>query len=207
MLKNDHMRSAPGFTGVSRLLLLCLTAAGLAAVAGCHLDMDDQPKYKPLAASDFYPDGSSARMPVDSTIAHGHLRTDELLYTGKINGKLADLFPYPVTREVIDRGHDRFDTFCSPCHGRLANGQGMIVKRGFPAPPSLLADSIKGNPAGFFFDVMTAGFGRMYSYAPSVPVKDRWAIVAYLRALQLSQKVPVTALSDSDRAILARESR
>ena len=165
----------------------------------CHLDMSDQPKYKPYGASSFFADGTSARPLVEGTIARGHMITDSLLATGKSGGKFADLFPFPVTSAVVQRGQDRFDTFCSPCHGRIADGNGMIVQRGFPAPPSLLTDSLRAEPAGFFYDVMTNGFGKMYSYAPSIGERDRWAIVAYIRALQLSRKIPLTDLPETDR--------
>ncbi len=165
----------------------------------CHLDMADQPKYKPFGATTFFPDGASARPLVDGTIARGHLITDSLFATGKTGGKFTPLFPFPVTASVVKRGQDRFDTFCSPCHGRLATGNGMVVQRGFPAPPSLLTDSVQAQPAGFFFDVITNGFGKMYSYAASIAPHDRWAIVAYVRALQLSQKVRLSDLPGSDR--------
>ncbi len=176
-------------------------------VGGCHLDMYDQPKYKPLSSSTFYADGQSSRPLIEGTVARGHVRTDELLYTGKVGGVFADRFPFPITMAELRRGQDRFNTFCSPCHGRLANGRGMVVQRGFPQPPSFLADSIAANPAGFYFDVITNGFGRMYSYAPSVPVKDRWRIVAYIRALQLSQKIPITDLPETDRRAFAEPAR
>ncbi len=204
MNKTGRVRTA--LRSVARMLAP-LAAAGMVLSTGCHLDMYDQPKYKPLAESDFFPDHASSRVPVAGTVARGTLRTDSLLYTGKIHGNFANVFPVPVTQEVLERGQDRFNIFCSPCHGRLADGEGMIVKRGFPHPPSLLADSVRANPPGFFFDVITTGFGRMYSYAPSVPVKDRWAIVAYLRALQLSQHVPVSMLTAKERAQLQEAPR
>lgn len=191
--------------GHERGHVLAVLACALCLLFGCHLDMYDQPKEKPLAAEPFFSDGASARPLVEGTVARGHLITDELLATGKIGGKLADAFPYPVTATVITRGQDRFNTFCSPCHGRLADGNGMVVQRGFPRPPSLLSDSVRVQPAGFFFDVITNGFGRMYSYAPSVPVDDRWAIVSYIRALQLSRSLRVTELPDADRSRLPRE--
>jgi len=173
-------------------------AAGLAS--GCHLDMYDQPKFKPLAADPFFPDGASARPLVEGTVARGEDTAGAYETTGKIDGKIGGGFPFPVTRGVLDRGRNRFDTFCSPCHGRLGDGGGMVVLRGFPRPPSLLADSIRSEPEGFYFDVITTGFGRMYSYAPSVPVMDRWDIVAYIRALQMSQKTPLAGLPGIDRA-------
>jgi mono/diheme cytochrome c family protein len=161
--------------------------------------MYDQPRYKPLSGSSFFANGQSARPLVEGTVAHGHERIDSLLYTGKVHGQPVDLFPYQVTDSIVRRGRDRFDIFCSPCHGRRGDGDGMIVRRGFPQPPSFLADSIRAYPAGFYFDVVTNGFGRMYSYASRVPVRDRWAIVAYIRALQLSRRVSVADLSATER--------
>jgi len=195
----------PG-TGASRLRAagLAVACAALAAVvAGCHLDMYDQPKFKPLAADPFFADGASARPLVEGTVARGDADTNEYRLTGKSGGAAGSGFPFPVTMDVLDRGRNRFETFCSPCHGRLADGNGMVVRRGFPRPPSLLADSIRTQPEGFFFDAITEGFGRMYSYAPSIPVDDRWTVVAYLRALQLRAKVAVRDLPSSDRARLS----
>ncbi|HTR81735.1 MAG TPA: cytochrome c [Bacteroidota bacterium] len=171
--------------------------------SGCHLDMDDQPKYKPLSSSSFYHNGQSSRPLIEGTVPRGSVQPDEFLYTGKRNGNFADAFPFPVTHQVLDRGKDRFTTFCTPCHGQLGDGLGMIVQRGFPQPPSFHADSVRAEPAGFYFDVITHGFGRMFSYAPSVPVNDRWAIVAYIRALQMSRRIPISEIPDSIKTRLA----
>ena len=167
-------------------------------IAGCN-DMYDGHKLKPLEESKFYPDHRSARPLPEGTVARGFARTDELLYTGKIDSAYADLFPFPVTEQVVQRGQNQFNTFCSPCHGRLGDGGGMIVQRGFPKPNSFHSDSVRLKPAGFYFDVITNGFGRMYSYAPSVPVPDRWAIISYIRALQLSQRTPYDELSAAEK--------
>jgi hypothetical protein len=170
---------------------------------GCHLDMDDQPKYKPLSSSSFFNNGQSARPLVEGTVPRGQTHySDDFYSTGKKGGNFADAFPFPVTRKILERGQDRFTTFCTPCHGQLGDGRGMIVQRGFPQPPSFHADSVRTEPAGFYFDVITHGFGRMYSYAPSVPVHDRWAVVAYIRALQLSRRIPVSEVADSIRTRL-----
>jgi len=166
---------------------------------GCHLDMHDQAKYKPLSDSEFYADGSAGRSLPEGTVARGHPRTDELLFTGKIGGTFSNIFPFPVTETVLNRGQDRYNTFCSPCHGRTGDGNGMIVERGFPKPRSYHNDTLRAEPAGYYFDVITNGLGRMYSYAASVSVKDRWAIIAYIRALQLSQNVPYTRLSANEQ--------
>jgi mono/diheme cytochrome c family protein len=149
--------------------------------------MHVQPKYMPDDPSSFFQDGRSDRPEVPGTVARGHLRTDELLYTGRVNGVLADQFPFPVTREVLERGRERFNIYCTPCHDYTGSGQGMIVRRGFQPPPSYHSDRLRKAPAGHFFEVMTNGYGAMYSYAGRITPEDRWAIVAYIRALQLSQ--------------------
>jgi len=174
---------------------------GLIVLAGCN-DMDQQPKFKPLDPSPFFSDGRSARPPVADTVAQGDLRTDSLLYTGKIKGRDADIFPFPITADVLARGRERYDIYCSVCHGRVGDGQGMIVKRGFPAPPSYHIDRLRQAPVGHFFDVMTNGYGVMYSYNDRVSVKDRWAIIAYIRALQLSQNAALADVPADERAKL-----
>lgn len=179
--------------------------AMLALFSACT-DMYDQPKYRPLRSSKQYADGSSRNL-IEGTVARGYARTDDLLYTGRVQGRLADMFPFPVTDSIVHWGQNRFNTFCSPCHGALGNGEGMIVQRGFPKPNSFHFDSVRTKPAGYYFDVITNGFGRMYSYAASVPAEDRWAIIAYIRALQLSQRVPVEHLTESDRGKLAESKR
>ena len=164
-----------------------LGLVGFLLLAGCRQDMHDQPRFKPLAKSDFYADLRSARTPVEGTVARGQLHEDSYLYTGKIGNNPGDYMPFPVTEEVLLRGRERFDIYCSPCHSRLGDGRGMIVKRGFRAPPSYHTDRLRNAPLGYFFDVMTEGFGAMPEYASQIPARDRWAIVAYIRALQLSQ--------------------
>jgi Cytochrome C oxidase, cbb3-type, subunit III len=155
--------------------------------AGCRQDMHDQPRFKPLAKSDFYTDLRSARPPVEGTVARGELHEDSYFYTGKIGSNPGDYMPFPVTEEVLLRGRERFDIYCAPCHSRLGDGRGMIVQRGFRAPPSYHTERLRNAPLGYFFDVMTEGFGAMPEYASQIPAGDRWAIVAYIRALQLSQ--------------------
>jgi mono/diheme cytochrome c family protein len=188
--------------------MLALTIAG-AGLAACRQDMHDAPRYEPLEASAFFSDGQSARMPVANTVSRNPLAdTDELLYTGKVNGVLANEFPMPVTAAVLARGHERYDIFCSPCHGRTGKGDGMIVQRGMRQPPSFMDDRLRNAAAGYFFDVMTHGFGAMQDYAAQIPVEDRWAIVAYERALQFSQHaavgdVPGDRLPDLDRPATA----
>jgi mono/diheme cytochrome c family protein len=150
--------------------------------------MQVQPRYNPYDASNFFADSRSARPAVPGTIARGQLHLDELLFTGKIDGKEADVFPFAITRADLDRGRERFNIYCSPCHDVSGSGRGMIVLRGFPAPPSLHLDRLRHAPAGHFFDVMTNGIGVMYSYSYRVSPEDRWRIAAYIRALQLSQQ-------------------
>lgn len=186
---------------VIRLTLCLLPFAFL--LSSCN-DMEHQPKFKPLAPSPFFADGRSARQPVADTVARGDLRMDELLYTGKIKGKEATEFPFPVAAQDLARGHERYDIFCSVCHGRVGDGQGMIVKRGFPPPPSYHTGRLRQAPVGHYFDVITNGYGQMYSYAERIPVKDRWAIIAYIRALQLSQNASISELPPQDQAALEK---
>lgn len=175
-------------------LLACLVLVG---AAGCRQDMHDQPKYEPLEAGAMFGSGQSARPLVEDTVARGHLDDDEQLYTGKVGGQLADTFPYPVTAEMVDRGQQRYDVFCSPCHDRAGTGRGMVVRRGYRQPPSLHDQRLKDAPAGHFFDVMTNGFGAMPDYRAQIPVTDRWAIVAYVRALQRTTSPQPGAASPS----------
>ena len=164
-------------------------AASLALVVGCRQDMHDQPKYKPLAPSHFWDNGASARPLVESTVARGHLDDDVELYTGKTaGGKVVEALPLPLTSGLLKRGQQRFNIYCSPCHDRVGSGRGMVVQRGFKAPPSFHSDRLRQAPVGYFFDVMTNGFGAMLDYRAQVEPADRWAIVAYIRALQRSQQ-------------------
>ncbi|MBV8052002.1 MAG: cytochrome c [Acidobacteriaceae bacterium] len=149
--------------------------------------MHDQPRYKPLAASDFFADLRSARAPVEGTVARGQVHEDTYFYTGKVGSNPGDYMPFAVTEPVLERGRQRFDIYCSPCHSRLGDGNGMIVQRGFRTPPSYHTERLRKAPLGYFFDVMTNGFGAMPEYASQIPPEDRWAIVSYIRALQLSQ--------------------
>jgi mono/diheme cytochrome c family protein len=173
-----------------------------AALGACRQDMHDAPRYEPLEASTFFADGRASRLPVANTIARGQLREDSLLYEGKIDGQLADQFPMAVTADVMARGQERFNVFCSPCHGRTGQGNGMIVQRGFRAPPSYHEDRLRNAPVGYFFDVMTHGFGAMQDYSAQVPVADRWAIAAYIRALQYSQNATMDDVPADQRASL-----
>ena len=168
--------------------------------AGCRRDMFQQPYSKPLKPSDFFQDNHMASRPlVAHTVARGHLNADEPFYSGKIGTNLVEAFPIPITREVLDRGRERFDIYCSPCHGRTGDGNGMIVQRGFPAPPSYHIDRLEQAPVGHFFDVMTQGYGVMYPYAQRVTPADRWAIAAYIRVLQKSHHGTVAEVPAGQR--------
>jgi mono/diheme cytochrome c family protein len=169
--------------------LHCCIFAFLVVLTGsaCRQDMHDQPKYIPLRESTFFGDARSARALVAGTVARGQLHEDALLYTGKVNGADTTLFPFRIDDRVMSRGRERFDIYCSPCHGRTGSGDGMVVRRGYRRPPSLHDDRLRSTPVGHFFDVITNGFGAMPDYAAQINVEDRWAIVAYVRALQLSE--------------------
>ena len=166
-------------------LAVCVLFSAL--LLGCRQDMHVQPKYVPGDPSSFFPDGRSERPPVAGTVARGQLRTDELLYAGRTNGTVADIFPFPITSADLSRGRERYNIYCSPCHDYTGSGNGMIVQRGFPSPPSFHIERLRQAPAGHFFEVITNGLGLMYSYASRVSPDDRWRIAAYIRALQLSQ--------------------
>jgi len=174
----------------------------LLSVAACRQDMQNQPKYRPYRPSTFFADGRSERPAVPDTVARGHLNDDAFLYSGKVNDAFADTFPFPIAKDTLLRGQERFNIYCSPCHGRAGNGEGMIVQRGYRRPPSFHIDRLRQQPAGYFFDVITHGFGVMPSYAQQVSVHDRWAIVAYVRALQLSEHASLADVPASDRARL-----
>ena len=170
----------------------------------CRYDMQDQPRYEVYKSSDWFPDGRASREAPEGTVARGFLRENKGLYTGKNETSTGTAqtnaagqqitfpdsiteFPIAVTQEVLDRGQERYKVYCSVCHGNFGNGDGMIVRRGFPKPPSFNDDRLRNAPVGHFYDVITNGWGKMNSYAHMVPVSDRWAIVAYIRALQISQ--------------------
>jgi mono/diheme cytochrome c family protein len=191
---------------LQRVRWVCLALCTL-FLAGCRLDMHVQPKYNPLDPSDFFGDGRSARPEVPGTVAHGHLRAGELLYTGKLNGQTADAFPFPITREVLERGRERYDIYCSPCHDYTGGGRGMVVQRGFPPPPSYHLERLVKAPAGHFFEVISNGYGAMYSYAARVAPEDRWAIVAYIRALQLSQHARLEDVPPAEREQLKEQAK
>jgi cytochrome c553 len=187
--------------GVSVRLTLAIFLAFTAV--GCRRDMFIQPSEKPLERSEFFRDNDMASRPLPAhTIARGQLEEDEAFYTGKIGTNLVTEFPMPITREVLLRGQQRFNIYCAPCHGRTGDGKGMIPQRGYPAPPSYHIERLRTAPVGHFFDVVTHGYGVMYSYANRVEPDDRWAIAAYIRALQLSQDAKIADVPNENRAQL-----
>lgn len=190
---------------VGKLFFYCLMLTAFCLLAtSCRYDMQDQPRYKVYKSSDWFADGRASREAPEGTIARGFLRENKALYTGKLETSSGTAqtnaagqqitfpdsvteFPMAVTQEVLDRGQERFKIYCMVCHGNFGNGDGMAVRRGFPKPPSYNDDRLRNAPVGHFFDVATNGWGKMNGYASQVSVSDRWAIIAYIRALQLSQ--------------------
>jgi mono/diheme cytochrome c family protein len=187
-----------------RNALRCACAALLCSF-GCELDMVDQPRLGPLQRSELFPGKQAARQPPTGTVARDELEDDELLYRGTVAGRPADEFPFAIGESDLQRGRERYEIHCVPCHGVLGDGQGMIAQRGLKAPPSYHEQRLRAAPAGYFFTVITHGFGRMLSYAADIHPRDRWRIVAYIRALQLSQNASLAQLSPRARAQLARE--
>ena len=174
---------------------------------GCRSEMYEQPRYEPLEPSAFFADGTSARPLVAGTVPRDDPRggppegvSDELFTSGWSGGKLAESLPLPLDRRLLERGQERYRIFCTPCHGELGDGQGIIVKRGFTAPPDFSSDQLRAEPLGHFFDVITHGHGVMYSYASRVPPQDRWSIAAYIRALQLSQHAVASELPAEEQS-------
>jgi mono/diheme cytochrome c family protein len=168
--------------------------------------MHDQPKYIPLRPTDFFADGRSARPLIEGTVARGHLNDDATYYTAKgPDGKFVAEFPVPVTKEVIERGQERFNIYCAPCHDAVGTGSGRVVRRGFRHPPTYHIDRLRQAPAGYLYDVITNGFGAMPDYTAQIQPRDRWAIVAYIRALQLSQNASINDIPADAKTRLDRE--
>lgn len=172
----------------AKLPVILGLAAVMPALTGCRQDMHDQPRYEALEESQFFRDGQSARQLVRGTVPRGYLKSDEQFFTGRNGDQFVTEFPFSITRESLERGRERFNIYCSPCHGQTGLGNGMIVQRGFSPPPSYHQDRLREEPIGHFFDVVTNGYGAMASYAARVEPRDRWNIIAYIRALQLSQQ-------------------
>jgi mono/diheme cytochrome c family protein len=178
----------------------------LAAGVGCRQDMHDQPKYIPLRPSSFFGDGRSERPLIEGTVARGHLDDDIAYYTGRgPDGQFVNEFPFAVTKDVVERGQERFNIYCSPCHDRLGNGNGKIVRRGYRHPPSYHIDRLRQVPNGYIYDVIASGFGAMPDYAAQIPPADRWAIVSYVRALQLAHNAKLDDVPADKRGDLNQE--
>ena len=193
---SDNRAPRPGARGGRALpLLLAVVMLGVA----CRRDMMNQPKAKTFSESTFFKDGTNARPLPPNTVARGEVRQDQAFYTGLTNGIYVTQLPMQLTPRLLRRGRERYDAFCAECHGRLGDGRGMVVQRGFPVPPSYHLDRLRNAPLGHFFDVITNGYGAMASYATQVEPQDRWAIAAYIRALQLSQNAKSSDLPANEQ--------
>jgi mono/diheme cytochrome c family protein len=181
------------------LILACLFLA-----EGCRRDMYDQPRSKPAGENTFFRDGADARPIPAHTVARGGGATNEAFYTGQRGGKLVEELPVPLTRSLLERGQDRYEIYCAVCHGRTGAGDGLIVERGFPAPPSYHSERLWEVPIGYFFDVITHGYGVMYPYGARVQPEDRWAMAAYIRVLQLSRRATLRDVPPTERALLEK---
>jgi mono/diheme cytochrome c family protein len=181
-----------------------LVGALLLVAAGCRQDMHNQPKAIPLRESVFFKNASTARPLVEGTVARGTLQDDAAFFTGKNGAVELDALPFPLTAEVLDRGEQRFNIYCTPCHGLSGEGDGMIVRRGYRQPPSYHIDRLRQAPLGHFYDTITNGFGAMPDYRAQIAPRDRWAIAAYVRALQLSQHASAAELSPEERQKLSQ---
>jgi Cytochrome C oxidase, cbb3-type, subunit III len=197
----------------SRIRTLLERRAGRLAICatlllgGCRLDMHVQPRYNPYDPSEFFADGRSERPPVAGTVARSEIvgGPEEVVSTGMRDNREIDAFPFPVTRVVLDRGRERYNIFCAPCHGWTGDGDGIIVQRGFRPPPSYHIDRLRQAPVGHFFSVISSGFGAMYPYGYRILPRDRWAIIAYIRALQLSRQATIDDVPQVERSKLLGE--
>lgn len=179
----------------------------LLLLGGCRQDMHDQPRYEALEQSSFFADGRSVRPQVRGTVARGELESGTVLLTGRVNGELTAELPVPLTRELLARGRERFEIFCTPCHGLIGDGNGIVARRGFRHPPSYHSERLRDAQVGHFFDVMTRGFGAMADFSDRITPQDRWAIAAYVRALQYSRQAKLDELPAGMRRELERSAR
>lgn len=193
------------FKNLRRQAFVFLMVLFVLAALGCRQDMNDQPKYKPLRPSQLFADGNSSRPLVPGSVLRGERWNERPFNTGRAGNFLLDTMPVPLTRELLTRGQGRYDIYCTPCHDYLGSGRGMVVQRGFKQPPSYHIDRLRNAPDGHFFDIMTNGFGTMYSYSSRVAPADRWAIVAYIRVLQLSQNARLADVPPAERRKLEEE--
>lgn len=175
----------------------------MTTVSGCRRDMQDQPKYLPLEASSFFVDGRSARPLPPHTVARGHLDDNDSFHTGADKGQFLSAIPLPITKPMLERGQQRFNIYCSPCHGELGDGDGMVARRGFKIPANFHTDRLREAPPGYLFQVISNGYGAMPDYSNQIPhVEDRWAIVAYIRALQLSRDATAADVPPDEKSKL-----
>lgn len=189
---NKNRKRAAGRAATGAMLIFL-------GLSGCQQEMAKQPRYETLDKSDFFDDQRAARPLVEGTVARGLLRDDEHLYGGLVNGKPVDTFPFPIDKTALLRGQERYNIFCAPCHDQIGTGQGMIVRRGYQAPPSFHSDRLRQTEAGRFFQHITHGLRAMPDYAQQISPEDRWAIIAYIRALQLSQNTRLSELPEAER--------
>ena len=180
-----------------------LAACLLLGASGCRKDMYDQPRYEPYEPATFFGDGTSSRPVVAGTVARGELRADPAYYEGKVDGKDVTEFPFAIDADTLELGRTRFMVYCMPCHGQLGDGRGMVVRRGFSPPPTFHSEYLRKIPVGHFYNVITHGYGAMYSYAARIPVRQRWAIAAYIRTLQYSWDADRNDLNEADLKVLA----
>lgn len=169
-------------------------------LVACHIDMYDQPRYTANQPSDFFEDGRAMRPPVPNTVSMGSFDADSALHTGRVNGELAAELPVELrlSPELLAHGQSRYNAFCAPCHGLTGDGQGVIAYRGPITVPTFHNDRLRTVAIGYYFDIITNGVGRMYSYGARIPAEDRWAVAAYIRALQLSQNADVNDLTPEE---------
>ena len=184
-------------------LLFAVLILGVLVVVACRQDMHDQPKYKPLAQSNFFGDDRASRSIVADTVARGHLVDYTEAYTGKTkDGHPLDHFPFPITAEIMKRGQQRYNIYCSPCHDHTGHGLGMVVRRGYRRPPTFYIDRLMKESPGYFYDVITNGFGAMPDYSAQIKAQDRWAIIAYIKALQYSESASINDVPEAERSKL-----
>lgn len=192
-------RTALVSTSIYRKATVALiTALSGLTIVGCQQEMGIQPYYQPLEENQLFDDNRASRPLEPNTVSRGDLKEDDALHTGKVAGKLVEEFPMTITQEIMERGENRFNIYCAPCHSKLGDGNGMIVQRGVSRPPSYMDDRLVTASVGHIYDVITNGYGRMYSYNQQLPVRDRWAIVAYVRALQAAGRGTIADVPESE---------